>query len=55
MVFIGQRHVVAQYVSVANRQLPRFEGYIVESADFVAATSRGRWQTGAHRSGPNNR
>src|SRR5690606_39597225 len=26
---------------VVNRQLPRFEDYIVESADFVAATSKG--------------
>lgn len=53
--FLGQRHVAAQYVRVANRQLPRLEDYIVETADYVAATSQGSWQTGVHRSGPNNR
>lgn len=35
----GQPHVVAQHVRVANRQLRRLQGYIVESADDVAADS----------------
>jgi len=39
MVFLVKGYVAAQHVRVANRQLRQAEDYIVESADFVTATS----------------